>query len=92
MSEELNIAVVSMKPIGYYASGDPYYEWHCSYPTSGVRLTETFETMQQAYDEACQLLRGYELRDPFGNMGSVIGVTAVENGWQGVWVGYHSNT
>jgi hypothetical protein len=87
------IRTVTMDLVGRYADGSPKYRFHTSFPSSGVRLTgDAYPTREAAYEAAVAVVRAYEQRDIYGNMGEVIGVTQRQNGWHGVYNRYHSNT
>jgi hypothetical protein len=87
------IAILDMKPIGYYADGSPRYAFHTSFPSWGVRAVgEVFTTPEAAFEAGRQAVGQYERADVFGNMGQVCGVTAVEGGYRAVINTYHSNT
>src|SRR4051794_29556155 len=89
----INIQILDMTPVGYYGDGSPRYSFSCGFPTRGVRTCRTVRaTKELAFADAVQALGDYEKRDPYGNMGSVLGVKRQDTGFVGVYVTYHSNT
>jgi hypothetical protein len=64
-----------------------------SFPKAGLRMVGTIKpTPEEAHAEGVKALKAYEAVDPFGNMGDVPGVAAVEGGYRAVINTYHSNT
>ena len=87
------IRVLDMKPTGQHADGSPIYNFSSGFPSRGVRMVgDTFPDKENAYEAGRAVLDKYCACDPYGNMGSLLGVAQVEGGYRGVIVTYHSNT
>ena len=87
------IPVLDMVPLGRDRWGSPIYRFSTSFPSTGVRVVGAVcVTKEEAYAVGANAVRAYVAADPFGNMGSVCGVTVVEGGYRAVINTYHSNT
>ena len=87
------VPILDMTPLGHYADGSPRYRFSTSFPSRGVRVVgDVWEDPAVALSIGASAVREYEARDPYGNMGQVCGVTAVEGGYRAVICTYHSNT
>jgi hypothetical protein len=86
--------LLDLTPTGRYADGSPMYSFHTSFPSRGVRTEGgQWSDAEQAYEAGVRFVREYERRDPFGNMGEVLGVTEVSpEHFAAVVNTYHSNT
>lgn len=89
------MAMLNMKPTGWYADGSPIYEFHTSFPSRNVRpMPEGHATPEKALAVAKTFVQNYERADPYGNMGEALGVAQKEGDdlYYGVVNTYHSNT
>lgn len=89
----------AMKPKYRYANGDVAYSFSTSFPSRNVEVLPTvFPTPLAAYEAGREHIRSYERRNPYGNMGEVIGVVHTQrtdktpDGYRAVVNTYHSNT
>jgi hypothetical protein len=75
------VKIVSLKPIGYFASGEPRYEFDTSFPTKNVRpLGRPMATPDEAFEVGRKYIESWE-HDTFpGGMGQAIGVVALPDG------------
>jgi hypothetical protein len=87
------VPILDITPVGRYADGSPIYRFHTSFPTRAVRAAgDICPTPEEAIEHGREIVQRYERADPYGNMGEVLGVTEVGDGYRPVINTYHSNT
>ncbi len=86
--------ILDMTPIPHDPRGyGRRWRFHTSLPDANVRMTgKVCATPDEAQAIGAAEIRAYEQRDPFGNMGEVCGVAAVDGGYRAVINTYHSNS
>jgi hypothetical protein len=75
------VKIVSLKPTGYYANGDPMYEFNTSLPSKNVRaLGQPKETPEEAFEAGEKFVDEYQRSTYQCGSGTVIGVTELPDG------------
>ena len=85
--------ILNLTPTGQYADGSPRYSFSTSYPTKGVHMIgQVVSTPELAYSQGKDLLREWLTKNPYSNLGELLGVAASQGGFQAVVNTYRSNT
>ena len=75
------VRVVSLTPTGYYANGDPIYEFYCSLPSRNVRtLNQPKATPEEAFEAGSEFVDEYHRTTYGSGTGTVIGVVKLHDG------------
>ena len=89
----MTIRVLDLTIKSRYVDGSPWYDFHTSFPSRGVRkLTESHPTKEGAFEQGKEYIRDYQKSSFPGGMGEVLGVTEVEGRYHAVVNTYYSNT
>ena len=89
-----DIKILDLKPVGRYADGRPYYNFHNPFPGSAKNLPEVFNSPEEAFNHGKKYVTDYERSFFPGGMGACLGVTNSSNGigYQAVISTYYSNS
>lgn len=88
-----NIQILNLTPVGRYANGVPFYNFHNPFPYNGFNiLPEKFSSPEDAFSNGKNFVSKYE-RDTFpGGMGACLGVAKINDCYQAVISTCYSNS
>jgi hypothetical protein len=89
---QIHIRVLDMTPVGTFYGGKTRYGFHNPFPDDPEVLPDGFDDKEDAYLNAQTVFRAWQHRNPYGNLGCVLGVTLVDGKYHGVLSRYFSNT
>lgn len=79
------VNILDLTPVGRYADGSYFYNFHNPFPSSGLeKLPTKFINPEEAFAHGKKYIIQYE-RDTFpGGMGACLGVVECDGGYQAV--------
>lgn len=89
-----DIQILDLTPLGRYADGTPYYNFHNPFPGKPRTLPKVFATPQEAIEHGRKYVIDYERNYFPGGMGACLGVVPYPDGfgYQAVINTYYSNS